>query len=43
LITVNPDVIPDESKKLVKIVLNISEGDRYRIGRIEISEIQNEG
>ncbi len=37
LITVNPDVIPDESKKLVKIVLNISEGDRYRIGRIEIS------
>jgi outer membrane protein insertion porin family len=37
LITVNPDVIPDESKKQVKLVLNISEGDRYRIGRIEIS------
>jgi outer membrane protein insertion porin family len=37
LITVNPDVIPDENKKQVKLVLNISEGDRYRIGRIEIS------
>ena len=37
LITINPDVVPDESKKLVKLVLNISEGDRYRIGRIEIS------
>lgn len=37
LITVNPDVIPDESKKMVKLILNISEGDRYRIGRIEIS------
>ncbi len=37
LITINPDVIPDESKKLVKVVLNITEGDRYRIGRIETS------
>ncbi len=37
LITVNPDVIPDESRKMVKVVLNISEGDRFRIGRIEIS------
>lgn len=37
LITVNPDVIPDENIKTVKVVLNIGEGDRYRIGRIEIS------
>ncbi len=37
LITVNPDVIPEEGKKMVRVVLNISEGDRYRIGRIEIS------
>ncbi len=37
LITVNPDVIPDETNKTVKLVLNISEGDRFRIGRIEIS------
>jgi outer membrane protein insertion porin family len=37
LITVNPDIIPDEGKKSVKVVLNIDEGDKYRIGRIEIS------
>jgi len=37
LITVTPDLIPDESKKLVKIVLKIDEGERYKIGRVEIS------
>ena len=37
LITVTPDLIPDESKKLVRISLKIDEGDRYRIGRIEIA------
>jgi len=37
LITVTPDLKPDESKKMVKINLRIDEGDRYRIGRIEIS------
>ena len=37
LITVSPDLIPDESKKLVKVLLKIDEGDKYRIGRIEIS------
>lgn len=37
LITVTPDLIPDESKKLVGISLKIDEGDRYRIGRIEIA------
>jgi outer membrane protein insertion porin family len=37
LITVTPDLIPDESKKLVSISLKIDEGDRYRIGRIEIA------
>ncbi len=37
LITVSPDLIPDESKKLVKALLNIDEGDKYRLGRIEIS------
>ena len=37
LITVTPDLIPDESKKLVKVILKIDEGDRYKIGRIEIS------
>ncbi len=37
LITVAPDLIPDESKKLVKVVLKIDEGEKYKIGRIEIS------
>lgn len=37
LITVNPDVVPDERTKTVKLILNISEGDRYKIGRIEIT------
>jgi outer membrane protein insertion porin family len=36
LITVNPDLVPDESNKLVKAVLKIDEGDKYKIGRIEI-------
>ncbi len=35
--TVTPDLIPDESKKLVAVTLEIDEGDRYSIGRIEIS------
>ncbi len=35
--TVTPDLIPDESKKLVTVTLEIDEGDRYSIGRIEIS------
>jgi outer membrane protein insertion porin family len=37
LITVSPELIPDESKKLVRVILTIDEGDKYRIGRIEIS------
>lgn len=37
IITVTPDLIPDESKKVVKVFLKIDEGDKYRIGRIEIS------
>jgi len=37
LITVTPDLSPDESKKIVKINLKIDEGERYRIGRIEIA------
>ncbi|MEW6001064.1 MAG: outer membrane protein assembly factor BamA [Nitrospirota bacterium] len=36
-VTITPDLIPDESKKLVKLILKIEEGDKYRIGRIEIS------
>lgn len=37
LITVTPDLIPDESNKTVKVLLKIDEGDKYKIGRIEIS------
>jgi len=37
LITVIPDITPDETKKSVDVVLKIDEGDKYRVGRIEIS------
>jgi outer membrane protein insertion porin family len=37
LITVNPDLEPDDKDKTVKVILKIDEGARYRIGRIEIS------
>jgi outer membrane protein insertion porin family len=37
LITVTPDLIPDESNKTVKVLLKIDEGGKYKIGRIEIS------
>ena len=35
--TATPDLIPDEGKKLVRVVLKIDEGEKYKIGRIEIS------
>ncbi|MGQ9570269.1 MAG: outer membrane protein assembly factor BamA [Thermodesulfovibrionales bacterium] len=35
--TITPDLIPDENARLVKVVLKIDEGDKYRIGKIEIS------
>ncbi|MBI5212257.1 MAG: outer membrane protein assembly factor BamA [Nitrospirae bacterium] len=37
LINVSPDLIHDENKKEVRVVYRINEGDKYRIGRIEIS------
>ncbi len=37
LVVVAPDVIPDENKKEVKVIYKISEGDKYTIGRIDIS------
>ncbi|MEW6674840.1 MAG: outer membrane protein assembly factor BamA [Nitrospirota bacterium] len=37
LISVSPDLIPDDATKLVKISLKIDEGHKYRIGKIEIS------
>ena len=37
LVSITPDLIPDENKKLAKVTLKIAEGDRYKIGKIEIS------
>jgi outer membrane protein insertion porin family len=37
LITVSPDLIPDEGKKEVRITYRIHEGPKFRIGRIEIT------
>lgn len=37
LVSVLPDLIPDEEKKEVKVIYNIDEGDKYSIGRINIS------
>ncbi len=32
-----PDLVPDEGAKTVKVVYRIEEGDKYKIGRIEIA------
>ncbi len=37
LVSVIPDLLPDEANKTVAVTLNIGEGDKYHLGRIEIS------
>lgn len=37
LVVIAPDVIPDEDKREVKVTYKITEGDKYTIGRIDIS------
>jgi len=37
LVSVTPDIIPDEATREVKVLYRINEGDRYRISRIDIS------
>ncbi|MCX8026504.1 MAG: outer membrane protein assembly factor BamA [Thermodesulfovibrionales bacterium] len=37
LVSVNPDVTPDDKTRLLDIVYKIDEGDKFRIGRIDIS------
>jgi outer membrane protein insertion porin family len=37
LITVTPDLVPDENTRTVRVVLKIDEGRKYNIGRIEIA------
>jgi outer membrane protein insertion porin family len=37
LVSIYPDLVPDEEKKTVRIVYKITEGDKYSIGQISIS------
>ena len=37
MVSVMPDLVPDEKDKTVRISLAISEGEKYRVGRIEVS------
>ncbi len=37
LVSVVPDLLPEDADKTVAVTLDIEEGDKYRIGRIEIS------
>ncbi len=37
LVTVYPDLVPDESTKQVRVSFRVEEGDVYRIGRIGVS------
>jgi outer membrane protein insertion porin family len=37
LVSVFPDLVPDEDKKTVRVVFRISEGDKYTVGKISIS------
>ncbi|MEW5746033.1 MAG: outer membrane protein assembly factor BamA [Nitrospirota bacterium] len=37
LVSIFPDLVPDEQKKEAKVVYRISEGEKYRVGRVEIS------
>lgn len=37
LVSVVPDLIPDEKNRTVRVTLTINEGDLYKIGRIEVS------
>ncbi len=37
LVSVVPDLFPDDAQRTVAVILDIDEGDKYRMGRIEIS------
>ena len=37
LVSIIPDLAPDEQGKTVHVTLSINEGDKYRVGRIEVS------
>ncbi len=37
MVSIVPDLAPDEKNRTVKVILAINEGNKYRIGRIEVS------
>lgn len=37
MVSITPDLAPDEKNRTVKVVLVINEGKKYRVGRIEVS------
>lgn len=37
LVTVSPDIVPDEASKSAGVTYRIEEGDRFRMGKIDIS------
>ncbi len=37
LVSVFPDLVPDENNKTVRVVFRITEGDKYTVGKISIS------
>ncbi len=37
LVSVFPDLVPDEDKKTVRVIFKITEGDKYTVGKISIS------
>ncbi|MCC6347397.1 MAG: outer membrane protein assembly factor BamA, partial [Nitrospirales bacterium] len=37
LVSIFPDLIPDEDKKVTKVIYRINEGDKFTVGRIDIT------
>ena len=37
LVSINPDINPDDEKKTVAVTYRVAEGDKYKIGKIDIS------
>ncbi|MFO0751898.1 MAG: outer membrane protein assembly factor BamA [Thermodesulfovibrionales bacterium] len=37
LVSIYPDLVPDEDKRVTKVIYRINEGDRFTVGRIDIT------
>jgi outer membrane protein insertion porin family len=37
LVSINPDLVPDEEKRQVTVIYRVSEGEKFKIGKIDIS------